>query len=78
MFGKGKDRKITMDERLKREKEIKEIRKAQKTFFMGGRTREVAFRIVALKRLKTDIMKKQDKIYEALNPASILLLEESI
>ena len=35
MFGKGKDRKITMDERLKREKEIKEIRKAQKTFFMG-------------------------------------------
>jgi len=57
---------MTMDEPLKREKEIEEIMKAQRTFFMGGRTREVAFRIVALKRLKAAVIKKQNEIYEAL------------
>lgn len=55
-----------MGESLKKEKEIKEIIEAQRAFFLGGRTREVMFRIVALKRLKAAITKKQDEIYEAL------------
>lgn len=57
---------MIMYESLKKEKEIKEIIEAQRAFFMGGRTREVAFRIVALKRLKAAIIKKQAEIYEAL------------
>ncbi|MFT3985208.1 MAG: aldehyde dehydrogenase [Lachnospiraceae bacterium] len=55
-----------MGESFNKEKEIGEIIKAQKMFFMGGRTREVAFRIVALKRLKTAIIKKREEIYKAL------------